>query len=75
MKWFKIWGVKDILELLGDIMKYVIIEDRLLEAPRMKWQDAKISKLECYIANIDPQCWPQYKEKMSERIQLHLPTP
>ena len=43
MKWFKRWGVKDLLELLGDAMKYVIIEDRLLEALKKKWQDCKIS--------------------------------
>ena len=28
MKTFKRWGVKDLLELSGDAMKYVIIEDR-----------------------------------------------
>ena len=27
MKWFKRWGVKDLLELSGDAMKYVTIED------------------------------------------------
>ena len=32
MKWFKRWGVKDLLELSNDVMKYVTIEDRLLEA-------------------------------------------
>ena len=36
MKWFKIWLVKDLLELSSDAMKYVIIEDRLLEALRVK---------------------------------------
>ena len=29
MKWFKRWGVKDLLELSGDAMKYVILEDKL----------------------------------------------
>ena len=29
MKTFKRWGVKDLLELSGDSMKYVIIEDKL----------------------------------------------
>ena len=53
----------------------MIIEDRLLEPQIMKWQDAKMSKLHWYIANVDPQCWPQYKEKMSERIQSRLTTP
>ena len=44
-EWFKRWEVKDILELSGDAMKYVIIEDRLLESLRMKWQDDKLSNL------------------------------
>ena len=30
IKWYKRWGVKDLLELSSDAMKYVIIEDRLL---------------------------------------------
>ena len=46
MKTFKRWGVKDLLELSGDAMKYVIIEDRLLKAPRITQQDAKMTKLE-----------------------------
>ena len=54
MKWINVW-VKYLLELYGDVMKYVIIEDRLLEALRMNWQDAKFSNLlEYYIANINP---------------------
>ena len=55
MKWFKRQGIKDRVELSRDAMKYVIIEGRLLEALRMKWQDAKMSKLEYHIANINPQ--------------------
>ena len=54
MKWLKGWGERDLLELSSDAMKYVIIKNRLLEALRMKWQDAKISKLEHYIANVNP---------------------
>ena len=54
MKWFKRWGVEDLSEFFGDVMKYVIIEDRLIKALKMKWQDAKMSKLEYYIANMDP---------------------
>ena len=34
-------------------MKYMIIEDRSLRALRMKWQDAKISIFEYYIANMN----------------------
>ena len=30
-KWFKRWGIKDLLELFGDTMKYMIVEDILLE--------------------------------------------
>ena len=43
--------VKATLELLGDAMKYVVFQNRLLEAIMMKWEDAKMSKLEYYIAN------------------------
>ena len=53
MQWFKRWVVENLLDLWGDVMKYVIIEDRLLRALRMKWQDAKISKFEYYNANIN----------------------
>ena len=64
MKWFKRWGVKDLLELSGDAMKYVIIEDRLIEALRMKCHDGKMSNFECYVVNINPQ----YKVKLPEYI-------
>ena len=33
-------------------MKYVVIEERLMEPLRKKWKDAKY-----YIANINPECW------------------
>ena len=55
IKWFKRQGVKDLSELAGDAMKYLTISGRLLQATRMKTQDAKISKLEYYIANVNPQ--------------------
>ena len=29
-KWFKIWDVEDLLELSNDVMKYVVIEERLI---------------------------------------------
>ena len=55
-------GVKDLLKLSSVAMKYVIIEDTLLEAPRVKWlQGVKMSNLEYYIANFDPECWAQCK--------------
>ena len=46
-------GVDDLLELLGDVMHYVMIEERLVEYKRMKWEDAKRKKLEYYIANVN----------------------
>ena len=52
---FKRWGVNDLQELSSDApMSYVIIRDKLLEAHRMKWQYAKMSKLEYYMANTNP---------------------
>ena len=34
------------MELSGDGMKYVVLEDTLLEALRIKWQNAKMTKLD-----------------------------
>ena len=74
-KWFKQWGVEDLLELSGDAMQYVVIEERLMESLRVKWQDAKRPKLEYYIANINPECWIRYSESMPmNRIQPYLIT-
>ena len=63
-------GVKDLLDRLGDAMKYVIIEDRLLEARRMKWQDGKMLHLRYYIANVNPPTLPFSHSYMS----LHPPS-
>ena len=52
-----------------DAMKYVIFKAILIEALRKKWQDTKMSKLEYYITNANPQ----YRIKMRERI--HRTTP
>ena len=53
-------------ELSGDVIEYVFIEDRLLEALRMKWWwDAKMSNLEYYIANINPQSPIQGKKRQN----------
>ena len=49
-KWFRRWGVGDLLELSGNVMQYVMIEERLMESLRKKWEDAKRTKLEYYIA-------------------------
>ena len=65
----------DLLELLDDAMHYVMIEERLMESLRMKWEDAKRTKLEYYIANINPEYWSQYKVRMHiDRIQPYLIT-
>ena len=60
MKCFKRWRIKDLMEFSNDVIKYVIIEDKLIEALRIKCQDAKMSILEYYIANSNPP----YKVKM-----------
>ena len=54
---FKGWDVEDLLELSTDSMKYVVIEERLMEPLRKKWKDAKRTNLEYYIANINLECW------------------
>ena len=57
-------GVDDLLGLSGNDMQYVMIEERLMESLRNKWEDAKRTKLEYYITNINPECWSQYKARM-----------
>ena len=34
IKWFQKMGVEDLLELLRDVMEYVVIEERLMETLR-----------------------------------------
>mgnify|MGYP006970545269 CR=1 FL=1 len=55
-------------------MKYVIIEDRLLRALRMKGQDAKISKFEYYNANIDNNGPSTNKKFQDISNRILLPT-
>ena len=75
IKWFKRQGVKDLSELAGDAMKYLTISGRLLQATRMKTQDAKISKLEYYIANVKPSILATIQgKKMPKCIRPHLNT-
>ena len=64
-KWFRIWGVGDLLEFSNDAMHYVMIEQWLVESLRMKWEDAKRTKLEYYIANVNIECWTQCKTRMT----------
>ena len=46
IKWFQKMGVEDLLELLRDVMEYVVIEERLMETLRKTWEDAKLMKLD-----------------------------
>ena len=56
-------------------MLYNMIEERLVESLRMKWEDAKRTKLEYYIANVNPECRSQYNTRMPiDRIQTYLMT-
>ena len=65
----------DLLELSGNAMQYVMIEESLVESLRMKREDAKRTKIEYYIANVNPECWSQYKAVMPiDRIQPYLIT-
>ena len=75
-KWLRRWGVNDLLELSGNAMQCVMIEERLLESLRKNWEDVKRTKLEYYIANVNPECWSQYKAKMptDHGIQPYLIT-
>ena len=55
--------MENLLELSSDTTKYVVIEERLMEAHRNKWEHVQITKLKYYIANIDTKCLFQYKAK------------
>ena len=46
----------DLLELSGDAMHYVMIEERLVESLRINWEDANRTNLEYYIANVNLEC-------------------
>ena len=59
-----VWNVEDLLELLSDPVKYVLIEERLMDPLRKKWKfDAKRTKLEYYFADINLECWVLYKTR------------
>ena len=74
-KWFWRWGVDDLLELLDDATHYIMYEERLVESLRMKWEDCKRTKVEYYIANVNNECWTQYKAKrLIDHIQPYLIT-
>ena len=46
-----------------------------MESLRNNRVDAKRTKLECYIANVNPECWSQYKASMPiDRIQPYVIT-
>ena len=63
-KWFKGWDMQDLFQRFSDVMKYIVIEENLIEPPRKKWDDAKRTKLEYYIANVtNLECWVQYEAR------------
>ena len=52
-----------------------MIEETLVESLRMKWEDAKRTKVDYDIANVNSECWSQYKARMPiDRIQPFLIT-
>ena len=56
-------------------MHYVMIAERLMVSLRKKWEDAKRTKLEYYIANVNHECWSQYKARLPiDCIQPYLIT-
>ena len=74
-KWFKRWGVDDLLELSSDAMKYANIKERVMEPQTKKWEDATRTTLEFYITNVNPKCWFYYKVRMPiDSIQPYLDT-
>ena len=79
MKWFKRCGVKELLELSGDAMKYVIIEDRLLEALKIKCKMLKCqnwkSTLQIETPKISPNTRKSAKTYPMTSHYLHEPWP
>ena len=62
--------MEDLLDLSSDAIKYVVIEERLMDPLRKKWKDARRTQLEYYIANINLECWVLYKaRRLIYRIQ------
>ena len=57
-------GCDDLLELSDDSMHYIMIAERLVESLGMKWEDVGRTKLEYCMANVNPECWSQYKARM-----------
>ena len=52
--------MEDLLELSGDVIQYVVIEERPMESLNMKRLDAKHTKLEYCIANINLKGFGMY---------------
>ena len=52
-----------LLELSNDAMKYMVIEERLMELLRKKLKYAKKRKIEYYIANTNSGCLVLYKAR------------
>ena len=76
-KWSKDTWVylEDLLKLSNGATKYVVIEERLLEPLKKKWEDAKRTKREHYITNINPKYRLQYKARMHvDHIQSNVIT-
>ena len=59
---------RDLFKLSTDAMQYVVIEERSMQPLRKNWEDSKMTNLEYYIANINPECWAEcwahYKTRM-----------
>ena len=57
--------MEDLFEISNNTMKYLVIEERLIEPLRKKCED--------YNANINIECWVQYKARRPiDRIQPYL---
>jgi hypothetical protein len=45
-----------------------MIEERLIDALRIKSEDVKLSKLDYYIGNVNPESYASYRLKMPKRV-------
>ena len=49
--------IKYLTKLLFDAMKYVVIGVRLIDELMINWEDAKLSRVQYHIGNVQPKCW------------------
>ena len=63
-KWFRRWGVDDLLELSGDVMHYVMIEERLVESLKMLRGQSKNTMWQMSTVNVSLNIRQEYAKSL-----------